>query len=85
MSPDTDEYWVGSFAVACAMIHNWLLYGRSDLALLVLEDLLERFGNSPLLENDPDLRQQVAEYWPPREEKEDDRDVLRSLRPGNPS
>ena len=83
MSPDTDEYWVGAFFMSCAMAHSWLIHGRSDMALVALDDVLERFGKSPLLASDNDLRQKVAEFWPPGEERDDDRDVLRSLRPGD--
>lgn len=79
MSPNTDEYWVGAFAMSTAIAHSYLSSNRPDMALVVLSDVLDRFAESPVL--DAYLESELAPYWKPREEKSnDDQDVLRPLR-----
>ena len=80
MSPNTDEYWVGAFAMSTAIARSWMIQGRIDEALRTLDDVLERFGQSVVC--DSDLRLKLSEYWELNERTadDDDRDVLRSLR-----
>lgn len=80
MSPNSDEYWVGRFAMSVAIARSWLIQGRIDQALHALDEVLEQFGLSKVC--DPGLRKELSEYWEPKGEGEmdDDRHVLRSLR-----
>jgi hypothetical protein len=74
------SYWLGAFAMAAAMTHRCLENDRPDLALLIVEHMLNRFEASPAL--DDDLRQELSKHWPLKRQEaiDDDRDVLRPLR-----
>lgn len=79
MSPNTDEYWVGALSMTAARAHAWILNGRPDMALLELDDVLERFHVSPVM--DEVLAGELFPYWRPKEVLEDDdQDALRPLR-----
>lgn len=79
MSPNTDEYWVGAFAMAAAIARSWLIQGRIDEALRTLDDVLARFGESIIC--DPELRLELSQYGElNRSNDDDDSHVLRSLR-----
>lgn len=78
MSPNTDQYWVGALSMGMAIAHNWLKQGQPTQAMLVLEEVLQRFAASPVM--DDELKSQLAEYWIGEEDDDDDRHVLRSVR-----
>lgn len=77
MSPDTDQYWVGALSMAMAIAHSWLQRGATTQAMMVLDDVLSQFAESPFMNDE--LKAQLAEYWI-GEEDDDDRHVLRSVR-----
>lgn len=60
-----------------AIAHSWLKQGQATQALHVIDEVLHRFAESSLM--DDELKSQLAEYWI-GETDDDDSDVLRSLR-----
>lgn len=74
---DTDGFWVGGLSMALAIAHSWLKRGNATQALLVIDEVLNDFASSPVM--DDELKSQLAEYWI-GENDDDDRHVLRSVR-----
>lgn len=63
-SPD---HWLGAFVMASARAHRWLREDKPAKAQAELENVLARFGDSPLLTID--LLLELAPYWVPDKEE----------------